>query len=455
MAKFGNVSTNGFDASSTAQPVEYSSSQIPDPLSIPVGAVINLHGGGLMQSAGNRLVPVAESAVSKAVSAAVRLHPSYGAAGTGTITAAVGTHKTCDQQLPAPTTFKGVRLIYANYDTAAVMPIAKAKVAAAPRHLASTGTQMTWQSVTFDGATSASVPAAVHGASQSAPGILISDMIPVQSVARSDGGSRRLIRLRTLIDGSSAEKTVTCLTMGGNLSDFNAASWNNGYQLGVYSPTGDLVTTTADSSSVLETGGPVMAIGAIFITDTQIDTLAAFGDSLIQGGQTTNSSAGWPTRLTMLDAGICCVNFGSGGQKTQDTYMTLKKYLKSHKPTYAAFKSWSPNDSYNLADFDTAWAYCMAMIDECRANGVVPVVLTSGPVNSYTTGQNALRLAQNVKTLALRKLGVIVVDAAHIVTAAGTDNTINPSYDSGDHLHYNDAGHSALCHEVGRALGFL
>lgn len=428
--------------------IEYSAAELPDPKAIDVGIEVSV-GGVQFVSTGNRLGANVLSTIS--LSTQLRMMASLGAAGTGTLTAALGGYRTCDQQIPAPGAFKGVRLIYANYDNAATMPIAKAKVASAPKHLASTGSQMTWYNVTFDGATSATVPQALAGSAQQAPGILVSDMIPLQAVARTDGGTRGLIRLRTLIDGVSAAKTVTVLTVSGTQSAaFNSAPWNNGYQFGSYSPAVDAVTSTSDSTSVTETGGPIMCIGAIFVTDNQIDSIAAFGDSLVAGANTTNNTSGWPTRITMLDAGISGVNFGSSGQKTVDTLATLRRYLASvDKPTYVAFKMWSPNDGYTTQRmFDDAWAYGVEMIERCRNAGVTPVVLTSGPVNGYTSEQNGFRLAQNAKTIELRKAGCIVVDASAIITADGTNNTINPLYNSGDGLHYNDLGHELIAKAV-------
>jgi len=414
----------------------------------PAGTSI-VAGGRLCMSSGNRLGMV--ELQPRRGTTPLRLMASLGAAGTGTLTAALGGYRTCDQQIPAPGAFKGVRLVYANYDTAATMPIAKAKVASAAKHLTATGSQMTWQDITFNGALSASVPAATPGAAQQAPGLLVSDMIPLQAIPRTDGGSRGLIRVRTLIDGVSVAKTVTVLTVSGTQSAaFNAASWNNGYQFGSYSPAVDAVTNPADSNSLTETGGPIMCIGAVFVTDDQIDTIACFGDSLVAGATTTNNTAGWPTRLTMLDAGLSGINFGSSGQKTKDTLGTFRSYLAGMpKPMYAAFRMWSPNDGYTSQQaFDDAWAYGMEMLELCRNNDIIPVVLTSGPVNGYNASQNTFRLNQNAKTLELRKYGVIVVDAASVVTQPGTDNTINPLFDGGDNLHYNDLGHEAIARKV-------
>lgn len=409
---------------------------------------------GLSNYTNPALVFPGEGLLPKSGFAVCRIHPSLGASGTGTITAALGTYKTCDQQLPAPGTFKGVRLIYANFDTSGSMPIAKAKVASAPKHLASTGVQLTWYPVTFDGLLTANIPAAKTGTAQQSPGLLLSDIIPLNSIARTDGGSRPLIRVRSLIDGVASARTVTGLTLGSQLTAFNSADFNNGYQLGVYTSTGDIVTTTTDSNGCVATGGPVLCVGALFVTDTQVDSLAAFGDSLVAGAQTTNGSSGWPTRLTMLDRYLSCYNSGSSGQTTIDTYRTLKGYLEVNKPKYAVFKAWSPNDGYAQTAFDTACVYCAGMIEACRDKGVTPVVLTSGPVNSYTADQNARRLAQNLKTKNLVKNGVLVLDVASVVTQPGTDNTINPSYTAVDGLHYNDAGHGVIASYIATKLGY-
>lgn len=446
----GAVYTSDSDKWNADTVKPYTTDTLPDPATLAPGVPV-LVDGVVSDIATGRLIPTGLMQQCLQVSSGLRIISS-----TSSQTAVIAITKkgTFDQQIPANGPFKGVRLIYGNFDTAASYDIAASKVAAAPKHLASMGSEMTWNNVTFDAALTGTVPKAVQGSAQVAPGLLISDLIPLPSVARADSGTRPLIRVRTLIDATSAAKTLTLLGTGG-LSTLNSASFINGYQVGSYnSLANDLVTTTSDANSVLENGGPIAVIGAIFITDSQIDTAAVFGDSLFQGVSTVRDLCGWPVRATIQDKGLSCVNMASAGQKTIDSYLTMKKYLQSNKPTFVVFKSWSPNDGATAENFGAAWALTMGMIDLCRENNVTPIVLTSGPVNGYSASQNSLRLTQNAKTLELSKLGVVVVDASDVITTPGADNAINPLYNGGDGLHYNDACHLAIANQVLTSLAY-
>jgi hypothetical protein len=327
------------------------------------------------------------------------------------------------------------------------------------KHILSTGAEITWTSITFNGSTSGTVPQAATGpGSQIIPGMLVSDLIPLLPTARSDGGARGLIRVRVLVDGGGGGVTATVLIApGATMAAYNADTNNNGHQLASYTWTGDGVTTTADANSCLENNsGGIPCVGAIFYTSAVGASGAAFGDSLFHGNSTAAASAftGWPVQMNWADSGASWSTWAASGQKTQDSRETLTRYLAVAKPDFAAFKAWSPNDGNTQAAFDLAWAHTLDMIGQCRAAGVTPVILTSGPVNAHTGAEHARRQAQNVRTLALAASGITVVDADTVVANPANTAQILPAYDAGDGLHYTKTAHGAIATAVRTALGY-
>lgn len=395
----------------------------------------------------------------------VRITPGTGPAYVTALTIAAGAKKSFDIQIPCPgPEYVAARPIFANYN-ATPLTIGLAKVASAPKHLASTGTQLgVWPQLAFSGSSTGAIAGRTTNGVQDIPGILIADLVLITSVARDDAGTRRMLRVRTLIDNSASGSPLNfnALNAPAAMATWNADPTNNGFQIGAYtSVSADLVTTTADSTAVVDTGATMVCIGAIFYTSAAIASGAAVGDSLVGGigssaGGVTNGFKGWVTQLTALDIGISIANWACPSQTTQDTRSTLIAILAAHKPDYMFFKSWSPNDGNSQANFDTAWFYTLDMIEQCRQAGVTPVVLTSSPLNAYDATQNARRVAQNARTLALAGPGLIVAD-----TGAAVADPANPSQILAaaaatvpDGLHLGDYGYQLQRDVVRRAIGF-
>lgn len=378
------------------------------------------------------------------------------------LTAAANGWQYNDVQIPAPGAFVGVRLLLANYDTAAVMPVSAVKVGGAAKHLSSSGNQIAWAAAKFSGSTSVNVPKATMGDYHIAPGIAISDLIVLSNVPRTDGGTRPLIRVRSLISGGASGLTVKAANYASvAITPWNADSAVNGYQLGSNTGPYDRVSNPADGYSVAESGQCQICVGAIFYTLSNIASMACFGDSIVQGigsnaGGAGNGIMGWPARLTMADAGVCTANYATAGQKFADTRASLISYLSYHRPTYTAFKTWSPNDTaagyYTQPVFDMAWAYTLDMVDQVQKAGSIPVLLTSGPVNGRSSDEVAAIKSHNARTLSLAGNGVVTVDVWSILEDPTNPGNLQPKY-SFDGLHYTDAAYIEISKAVRAALG--
>lgn len=366
--------------------------------------------------------------------------------GAGT---AVGAGLTIINQIPSAADFSAVQLVYANWSGSAVT-INGAKVASAPTHQ-NDGAALTWSTVTFAGSTLGTVPAAVSGTGNDiVPGFLVSDVIPVTSVARTDDTTKSpLLQVRTYSAGASS-----AISLGGtDIANFNASSTAGGMQWAARIPAGDLVTTLS-ASQPLEAGTWINPASVKFFHNTEAFTVATIGDSLTRGQGSTSGAAGWPARLQQLqpiaNTKVGLANFAWSGQLHAASMGIGKQVISGVKPNALVFFAWSPNDAAgNDATMNSTWARTLEMIELCRQNGVIPIVCTSGPVNSYTAQQDARIKAQNTR---VRQLPNIVFDFASVLEDTADRSKILPAYDSGDGLHYSDAGYQAMANLAATVL---
>jgi hypothetical protein len=363
-----------------------------------------------------------------------------------------GNGKVLNMQIPAFAPFYGARLMYLNYDTAAVMAIDGAYAAAAQYTGAAGASQnnsaLTFTQVKFNGFNVANVPQATVGAGgQIIPGVLLSDFVQVTSVVRTDGATKPpLLRIATHF-APSANPTVHPGYNGGFFTNFNVLAANPGFNYGNNAFTSSLAAMVGAGQPTFDIyGGASNPIAAVFYYDTHVYGGIAFGDSLVQGFGTSTNYNGWPEYATWQSYSnasgfpISFSNFATSGQKSADTFAILKATIAQYKPEYALFKAWSPNDGDTQAIFNASWGLTIDAIEYCRQNNVKPVVLTSSPANGYTWSRIA---AQNAKVLALPPW-VKKVDVAAITNNPASPGTIKAEYSSGDGTHLNDACHAAI-----------
>ena len=391
----------------------------------------------------------------KSVMAVQRLHlsmPLPPADSTG------GVAKTYDVQIPAKRAFRGVRFVLMNLNTS-VANYSAMRCGSAPKHLNSYGDEITWYGslLTVDGSSSIPVPAAVAGATANhiIPGIAITDFVPLQPVARTDRpNGKPLVRVRA----RSAAETQKVYSVGSAY----APAWNayvglDGMVIGSYQTSTDYVTSapTDHVYTVIENGGYIQPMTAMFAYDDPGIQVWAFGDSLVQGNGSSvgataaNGVLGWPTLVHLQQSTIDCLNMGVSGQKSEDSFAIARRMVAAADdlPAYVAIKAYSPNDGTpTQALIDAVWGRLLELCSYLRTKGIKPIVFTSPPVNAWTSGQHAFNEAQNarVMTLAASLPWVRVVDMATIVSNPANRRQILPAYDYGDGTHFLDAGHQAV-----------
>ena len=348
----------------------------------------------------------------------------------------------CNMQLPALGKFYGVKLVYRNYDTAAPMTINEAHVSACPQHaaLGNNSGLLSWSpSVTFGGNTVGTVPQATtktfNGVAKVVPGTLVSDYIPVISVARTDTvGAPYLLRVASHLAANSL-----CTSYNGTyFPNFNALAQNPGLKHANYSFTAAQASLLSTGNSLGEYGGSVNPVNAIFYYDDIPQSIAFFGDSIIQGQGSSTTYANLANYATMLaySAGkkLVTANYATSGQTTGATIEILKNVVSKHKPNFAAFKVWSPNDGNTQAKFDAAWCEVMEGVSYCLQNNVIPILITAPPAVGSSW---SLIDAQNAKAKAIKN--AIVFDFAALMSDSGNNGSILGAYNA-DGTHINDAG---------------
>lgn len=369
-----------------------------------------------------------------------------------------GAAKTYDVQFAAKRAFRGVRFVLLNLNTAAANYTAM-RCGAAPKHLTSYGDEITWwpSLLTVNGASSFSVSAAVAGgkANYVTPGFAITDFVPLQPVARTDTpAGKPLVRVRV----RSAAETQKCYSVGSGFAPaWNAYVGANGPVIGSYQASGDYATSppTDHVYTVVENGGYVQPVIALFAYETPGVQVWAFGDSLFEGnGSSVGPTAatgilGWPTLVNLQQAGIDALNMGVTGQTTEDSLATMYAMIRAADdlPQYVALKVYGPNDGQpTQALTDAVWGRILAACSWLKSRGVVPVLFTSPPVNAWTSGQHAFNEAQNARAAAFVAAcpWARLVDMAAAVSDPANRRQIMPAYSYGDGTHYLDAGHQAI-----------
>lgn len=382
------------------------------------------------------------SPVSGAGNSAAAISKIFSGAGT-----AISLNTTIVTQHPARrASFSAVKLVYGNWSTSGTITVTTCRVSPTPTHQ-NDGSATTWTTIVLPSA--GVVPQASGTGNDIVPGILVSDVIPVASVARTDDTTKNaLLQCRSYFAAAASG-----ISLGGSdIAAFNASSAASGMQFAARTPAGDATATFTASQQPLEAGSWIVPAGVIFYyPGVKSITLASAGDSLQKGHLTTGGATGWVERM----AGLLCTStvevspcvWAWTGQTHAASISIARSLITTLKPTYLVFAAWSPNDaaagSHTQAIFDAGLARALDLIEYCRQNGVKPVIVTCMPWNGLTQAESDRRRALNATLRTLSNVARIVDAAAVLEDPANPKNMVSWG-DSGDGLHPNDAGHAAV-----------
>jgi hypothetical protein len=304
------------------------------------------------------------------------------------------------------------------------------------------------------------VPASTGTGNGIVPSLYATGILTIPSLARTDDTTKTaLLQCRTYFAAAASG-----LSLGGtDIATFNASSAANGMQFAARTPAGDATATFTATQQPLEAGSWIVPAGVIFYyPGVRSITLASAGDSLQKGHLTTGSATGWVERLsnklsnTTTEVSPCI--WAWTGQTHAASVAIARNIVATLKPNYLVFAAWSPNDaaagSHTQAIFDAGLARALDLLEYCRQNGVRAVIVTCAPWTSLNAAESTRRQALNATIRSLSSVATIVDAAAVLEDPANTKNLL-AAYDTGDGLHWNDAGHEAVAVAAKASIGSL
>jgi hypothetical protein len=354
--------------------------------------------------------------------------------------------------------FDYVRLGFVNSDTtnpytvtsAAVAPSAKPNNGIAPVDGANAA--VAWTPVTFNnlgdgtfqpynqnsgGATSLTVPAAASAAD---PVWAWSDWVPVPSLPRSDAALQSLLMTRVYFAaGHRATGTAS--------KDTQFAAIANGHLQQNYFQGVDGVGTPANFTSTT-TAGFISPTAVQYYSSRSGLTVFGVGDSIMQAFNTpsSNNSFGFQAcGLVSTDAKpVQWAGFGYQGRTSANFFANFDRLYPVIRPNAALIPIWTRNDPLTQAAADACWQKAMARAQRCLSDGCVPILVGPNPNGSMNSSTEVFRLSARTRGLAAAASGLLFLDLDPIVGTGASPNRVQAQFDSGDGVHWNDAGHAAV-----------
>ncbi|WP_122049751.1 hypothetical protein [Asaia bogorensis] len=302
--------------------------------------------------------------------------------------------------LDAP--FVGVRLILANVATSVVtLPRMIAAPSASGSDIANpvtaAGTAQPWATVTLNGSSTIRLPASPGGG---LPSYTLSDIVPIQSVPRTDSGTGYLLYTRFVTDPASWNVSFFAARTGSGSADANLVAAINGGRTAQWGYIGgDHVTQSLALTSASVSGNPGFAggvvVGAVYYTTTRSYTLMAVGDSLTQGWQTASDYDGFARHAaSALSAAGFATSYADASWTGQTTgQMQARAYAllaAGLRPSVMTIPVDSPNDYVRDTGAQSALAGAQAtgqqrasalkLADYARSLGVFPILVTPLPL---------------------------------------------------------------------------
>jgi lysophospholipase L1-like esterase len=340
-------------------------------------------------------------------------------------------------QVPAFGSFSGLKLVYANQNTTA-STITTAKVATTATD-GDGGSTLTWTPAAFGGSATAVKPVATGTTPNQIITLTLSDLIVIPS--------NTYTQIRTYYAGNASADNPAA----GELAAFNAISgkvWKTGFSVGV----------VADNANMtLGTGQLIDPYSVLFYYDKPTITVAAVGGSTFRGQGSTANAYGFIyqacSSATTLDTKRIYSPYiaARSGSNSTTAAAQVSEIATKIKPQILLLLAGSGNDvDLTAVGFNAMKDRVKQGIETARSNLIRPVVATLAPAN-LSAGVEALRLAQNEWVRSLAPY-VDVLDIARIVEDESNRAILKAIFNSGDDVHLNDAGHTAISSAFVRML---
>lgn len=295
------------------------------------------------------------------------------------------------------------------------------------------------------------------------PALALSDFIPVRSMPRSDGGTGRLLEIRTwLADGQMITGTYTAHKSGIDASD--TASLTGRIAEKAFG-TADLLSGLpyTDRRMVdVGTRGQGAVYSVQFMSLIEGATVQAVGDSICQGGgfeEVPHVSGHFSfahiacAALSSPRLPVALLQAGIGGEPSLNFFQSATADLAYADVAIALIQTWSGNDidhrsspQASVAAADAAWGRAMHYGQLIRQQGGVPVYLSAVPQapKMGSAGAEAARMSSVERCALLASRGEHVVDLNGVLGDASPKVSYKPGLGHHDNIHPNAAGNRAV-----------
>ena len=322
----------------------------------------------------------------------------FGAASFGT----AGGNYTFGQVATLEAPFEAIQLIVGNPTTSPMtydaFGIAAQATLSGPNGFAvpvdGSGAVQGFTPVTWGGAAAAVIPAGT--AAQ--PTYLISDPIPLESIARSDGGTLPLLNIRTFISTPSSMLSLI------QVAAFNANRLQGRCVHDYLVQGSNAIASAAVQPKNLDVGY-MPVVGIRYLSTRTGVTLMAMGDSLTQGQFTSSQFNAWGLKaaeiLSTPLAPVSFANEGVGGQTTDVFQARGRTAIALYNPDIVAIPPWSPNNQEGVSGSNRLGMLAQALETAAiaEAAGATPIIETAWPWAGVATSASEITTSGIVRSL--------------------------------------------------------
>lgn len=185
-------------------------------------------------------------------------------------------------------------------------------------------------------------------------------------------------------------------------------------------------------------------------------TVIGIGDSIIHSSCTTGELSGFGVRAASMVSAparpVSYVNEGYPGRNSLGFCWTGDWMLRHLRPQVALIQTWTQNETWDRPTAQTAFARAIALADETRRGGGVPILVTAAPVFAGQPEPERHR-AENVAMVRQAAAhGMRVLDLDRIWGTGASPNEYRPDAGCGDGMHPSDEGCITAARELAPML---
>ena len=278
-------------------------------------------------------------------------------------------------------------------------------------------TKTTGTPITFDGGSGYTVKKTTYNGQVPRT---VSDLIPIQSVARTDGGEGILVLLRQYVSGTAI-----------GLRNISA---NNTYAKTI---AGGAATGDKTQSTITSATGSMYTLGEIIVYRKAATLrVVAVGDSTVQAIGGNGPADGSALAQACYELGIQHAMYAQDGQPHANSMKNLDSLISTGEAKNALvfLQAWSQNSGATTTTVDLCWYNTMAMLEKLASVGSIGVLISPTPIDTNPS------IAQYAYDKIISS-GLPYVDQS---TGLRQSNWTYISGYTSDGVHYNASGEAVI-----------